>query len=135
MESARVMSDQRPYALMATTPTIRTRVRRMDTTDRNGSRVASLLARARGTTAITGPAMVTGDAAAMATTVVADTATMVADITGRGRMRTGAAGVVTATATRAVLQWAAFMVVAGAGERPHDRTEKAGCAASLWFVG
>jgi hypothetical protein len=68
--------------------------------------------------------MVTGDAAAMATTVAADTATtvaadtatMVADITGRGRMRTGVAGLVTATATRAVLQWAAFMVVAGAGK-------------------
>jgi hypothetical protein len=100
---------------MATTHIIHTHVRRMDTTDRNGSRAASLLARARGTT---GPAMVTGDAAAMATTVAADTATMVADITGRERTRTGVAGLAIATAMRAV-QWAAFMVVAGAVEQPH----------------
>ena len=117
------MSDQRPYALMATTPIIRTRVRRMDTTDRNGSRAESLLARARGTTAITGPAMVTGGAADMVT-AAPDMATMVADIIGRGRMRIGVAGSVTATATRAVLQWAPFMVVTGAGERPHDRLER-----------
>lgn len=120
------MSDQRPHALMATTRIIHTRVRLMDTTDRNGLRAASLLARARGTTAITGPAMVTGDAAAtvttdapgMATTDAADTETMVADITGRERMPTGA-GVATATAMHAV-EGADFMVVAGAGERPHD---------------
>jgi hypothetical protein len=112
------MSDQHPYALMATTPITHTRVRRMDTTGRSGSRAASSLARARGSTAITGRAMVTGDAAAMATMDVADTATMVADITGRERTRTGAAELVTATATRAV-QGAAFMVVAGAGKRPH----------------
>ena len=103
------MSELRPHALMVTTHIIHTPVRPMDTTDHNGSRAAYLLARARGTTAITGPATVTGDAA--------DTATTVVDITGRVRMRTGVAGSVIATAMRAA-QWEAFMVVAGAGERP-----------------
>lgn len=105
------MSDLRRYALMAITRIIHMPVRLMDTTDRDGSWAASSLAQARGTTAITGPAMVTGDAA--------DTATTVVDITGRGRMLTGVAGLVMATATLAV-QWAAFMVVAGTGERRHN---------------
>jgi hypothetical protein len=53
----------------------------------------------------------------MVTTDAPDMATMVVDITGRVRMRTGVAGLVIATAMRAA-QWEAFMVVAGAGERP-----------------
>jgi hypothetical protein len=110
------MSELRPHALMVTTHIIHTPVRPMDTTDRNGSRAAYLLARARGITAITGLAMATGDAAGMVTTAT-DMATMVEDITGPGRMRTGVAGLVIATAMRAA-RWEAFMVVAGAGERP-----------------
>jgi hypothetical protein len=103
------MSELRPHALMVTTHIIHTPVRPTDTTDRNGSRAAYLLARARGITA-------TGDAAGMVTTAT-DMATMVEDITGPGRTRTGVAGLVIATAMRAA-QWEAFMVVAGAGERP-----------------
>jgi hypothetical protein len=116
------MSELRPHALMVTTHIIHTPVRPMDTTDRNGSRAAYLLARARGITAITGPAITGPDTATMAaagmvTTDAPDMATMVVDITGRVRMRTGVAGLVIATAMRAA-QWEAFMVVAGAGERP-----------------
>ena len=111
------MSELRPHALMVTTHIIHTPVRPMDTTDRNGSRAAYLLARARGTTAITGPDTATTVAAGMVTTDAPDMATMVVDFTGRVRMRTGVAGLVIATAMRAA-QWEAFMVVAGAGERP-----------------
>jgi hypothetical protein len=132
------MSELRQHVLMVTTHIIHTPVRPMDTTDRNGSRAACLLARARGITAITGPAITGRDtatmvAAGMVTTDAPDMATMVVDITGRVRMRTGVAGLVIATAMRAA-QWEAFMVAAGAGEQPHYSAEKADSIGCRPFV-
>jgi ABC-type amino acid transport system permease subunit len=127
------MSELRQHVLMVTTHIIHTPVRPMDTTDRNGSRAAYLLARARGITAITGPDTATMVAAGMVTTDAPDMATMVVDITGRVRIRTEVAGLVIATAMRAA-QWEAFMVGAGAGEQPHYSAEKADSIGCRPFV-